>query len=151
MLKNWFCPNFLSLPKISELPKVWGGCSPPRPPGAYACSRRVRSHQKNSGDAVWRLGTIIQSIFCAQSRGSIRLNVWKWSGESRYPGALPPALETFRDAFSLDPTDYPWLGLREWGTPVTSTQLITFNTLNMPNSRTALFLSSFRVIAHDGY
>ena len=79
------------------------------------------------------------------------MNVWKWSGESRYPGALPPALETFRGAFSPDPTDYPWLGLREWGTPVTSTQLITINTLNMPNRRTALFLSSFRVIAHDGY
>ena len=79
------------------------------------------------------------------------MNVWKWSGESRYPGALPLALETFRGAFSPNPTDYPWLGLREWGTPVTSTQLITFNTLNMPNRRTALFLSSFRVIALDGY
>ena len=29
-------PNFLSLPKKSELPKIWGGCSPPRPPGPYA-------------------------------------------------------------------------------------------------------------------
>ena len=34
--KNWLCPNFLSLPKKSELPKLWGGCSPPRPPGPYA-------------------------------------------------------------------------------------------------------------------
>ena len=52
----------------------------------------------NSGDAVRRLGTIIQSIFCAQSGTSIRLTVWKWSGESRYPGfpgALPPMLENF--------------------------------------------------------
>ena len=24
------------LPKKSELPKIWGGCSPPRPPGPYA-------------------------------------------------------------------------------------------------------------------
>ena len=32
---------------------------------------RVRTHEKNSGDAVRRLGTIIQSIFCAQSGTSI--------------------------------------------------------------------------------
>ena len=35
-------------------------------------SRRVRTYEKNSGDAVRRLGTIIQSIFCAQSGASIR-------------------------------------------------------------------------------
>ena len=40
-------------------------------------SRRVRTHEKNSGETVWRLGTIIQSIFCAQSGTSIRLNFWK--------------------------------------------------------------------------
>ena len=57
-------------------------------------SHRVRTHEKNSGDAVRRLGTIIQSIFCAQSGTSILLTVWKWSGESRYPGALPPMLES---------------------------------------------------------
>ena len=34
--KNWLCPNFLSLPKKSEFPKLWEGCSPPRPPGPYA-------------------------------------------------------------------------------------------------------------------
>ena len=34
--KNWLCPNFLVLPKESELPKLWGGCSPPGPPGLYA-------------------------------------------------------------------------------------------------------------------
>ena len=44
--------------------------------------RRVRTHEKNSGDAARRLGTIIQCIFCAQSEASIRLTVWKWSGES---------------------------------------------------------------------
>ena len=37
--KNWLCPNFLSLPKKSELPKLWGGCSLPRPPGPYAYDR----------------------------------------------------------------------------------------------------------------
>ena len=72
-------------------------------------SRRVRIHQKNSGDAVRRLGTIIQSIFCAQSGASIRLTVWKWSGESRYPEAFPPVLENFRRAFSPGPIDCPWV------------------------------------------
>ena len=56
-------------------------------------SRRVRTHEKNSRDAVRRLGTVIQRIFCAQSVASIRLTVWKRSGESRYSGALPPVLE----------------------------------------------------------
>ena len=72
-------------------------------------SRHVRTHKKNLGDAVSRLGTIIQSIFCAQSGASIRLTVWKWSGESRYPGAFPPVLENFRRAFSPGPTDCPWV------------------------------------------
>ena len=58
-------------------------------------SRRIRAHEKNSGDAVRRLGTIIQSISCAQSGASIPLTVWKWSSESRYSGAFPPVLETF--------------------------------------------------------
>ena len=39
VFKNWLCPNFLLLPKKSELPKLWGGCSPPRPPGPYAYGR----------------------------------------------------------------------------------------------------------------
>ena len=72
-------------------------------------SRRVRTHEKNSGETVRRLGTIIQSIFCAQSGAGIRLNFWKWFGESRYPGALSPVLENFRRAFSPDPTDCPWV------------------------------------------
>ena len=36
VFKNWLCPSFLLLPKKSELPKLWAGCSPPRPPGPYA-------------------------------------------------------------------------------------------------------------------
>ena len=47
--------------------------------------------------------------FCAKSGASIRLTVWKWSGESWYPRALPPVLENFRRAFSPGPTDYPWV------------------------------------------
>ena len=69
----------------------------------------VLTHEKNSGETVRRLGTIIQSIFCAQSGAGIRLNFWKWFGESRYPGALSPVLENFRRAFSPDPTDCPWV------------------------------------------
>ena len=72
-------------------------------------SSRVRTHEKNSGDAVRRLGAIRQSIFCAQSGASIRLTVWKWSGESRYPGIFPPVLENFSRAFSPVPTDRPWV------------------------------------------
>ena len=40
-------------------------------------SRRVRTREKNSGETVRRLGSIIQSIFCAQSGAGIRLNFWK--------------------------------------------------------------------------
>ena len=72
-------------------------------------SRRVRTHEKNLGETVRRLGTIIQSIFRSQSGVSIHLTVWKWSGESRYPGALSPMLENFRRVFSLGPTDCPWV------------------------------------------
>ena len=37
------------------------------------------------------------------------MSVWKWSGESRYPGAFPPVLENFCRAFSPGPTDRPWV------------------------------------------
>ena len=40
-------------------------------------SGRVRAYEKNSGETVRRLGTIMQSIFCAQSVTGIRLNLWK--------------------------------------------------------------------------
>ena len=40
-------------------------------------SRRVRTHENNSGETVRRMGTMIQSFFCAQSGAGIRLNVWK--------------------------------------------------------------------------
>ena len=32
VFKTWLCPNFLLLPKKSEWPKIWGGCSPLAPP-----------------------------------------------------------------------------------------------------------------------
>ena len=70
-------------------------------------SRRVRTHEKNSGETVRRLGTIIQSTFCAQSGASIRLNSWKFLGENRYTGAFSHVLENFRPVLSPDPTDCP--------------------------------------------
>ena len=76
-------------------------------------SRRVRTHEKNSGDAVRRLGTIIQSIFCAQLGASNRLTVWKWFGESRYPGAFQPVLGKLLSRLFSRP-DWPPLGLRRW-------------------------------------
>ena len=68
-----------------------------------------QTHEKNPGETVRRLGTIIQSIFFAQSGAGIRLNFWKWFGESLYPGALSPVLENFHRAFSPDATDCPWV------------------------------------------
>ena len=47
--------------------------------------------------------------FCAQSGANIRLTVWKWSGESGYPGAFPPVLENFHRTISPGPTDRPWV------------------------------------------
>ena len=50
-----------------------------------------------------------KSISCAQSRASICLTVLKWSGESLYPGALPPLLKNVRTAYSPDPTNSLWV------------------------------------------
>ena len=78
--------------------------------GAWAETSRIETiavvtnARKELRRCVRRLGTIIQSIFCAQSGAGIPLNFWKWSGESRYPGALSPVLENFRPAFSPDLT-----------------------------------------------
>ena len=79
-------------------------------PGKYGETVAVAYElTKRPQEILFALGTIMQSIFCAQSGASIRLTVWKWSGESRYPGGLPPVVENFRRAFSPDPTDCPWV------------------------------------------
>ena len=44
VFKNWLCPNFLLLPKKFQLPKIWGGCSLPRPPGPYAYEKATVSN-----------------------------------------------------------------------------------------------------------
>ena len=98
---------------------------------AYTQNCRVRIHEKNSGDAVRRLGTIIQTNFCAQSWASIRHSVWKWSVEIRYPGALPPVLEYFRRVFSPGrSTDCPWVS--EDAIASTSTSIIICQLLLWP-------------------
>ena len=51
-------------------------------------NRRVRTHESDSEVTVRRLGKIIQRIYFAQSGASIRTKAWKWSGETRFPGAL---------------------------------------------------------------
>ena len=74
-------------------------------------SRCVRTHEKNSGETVRRLGTIIHSIFCAQSGAGIRLNFWKrWESVSRGSFARTRKLSSF-------PFSRPhWLplGIRGW-------------------------------------
>ena len=70
---------------------------------------RLRTHEKNSGETARRLGTIIQNIFLSPIGSQHSLDRWKLSGESRYPGALPPMVENFRRAFSYGPTDCPWV------------------------------------------
>ena len=62
-LKTGFAQNFLVLPKKSDLPKIWGGCSPPRLPGLYAYVHRGGGPQVGE---VTRLGGVtclsIQSL-----------------------------------------------------------------------------------------
>ena len=82
-ISNWKIPDCVHF-LVHEPDKPWS-----------VNSRRVRTHEKNSGEAVRRLGTIIQSIFCAQSGASIRLTVWKWFGESRDQGLFRLCLKTF--------------------------------------------------------
>ena len=69
---------------------------------------------KRTQEVLFRFGTIIQSIFSAQSEVNMCLTVWKWSGESQYPGVLLPVLEFFRRAFSPPLTDCLPLGLQGW-------------------------------------
>ena len=58
-------------------------------------SRRVRTHEKNLGETVPRLGAIIQTIFCAQSGAGVRLNFWKYSLRVGTLGLFHPYVKTF--------------------------------------------------------
>ena len=59
---------------------------------------------KRTHETLFRFGTIIQSIFCAQSGASICSTVWKWSGESQYPRILPPVLEYSETSIKRTPS-----------------------------------------------
>ena len=70
-------------------------------------SRCVRTHEKNSGEIVRRLDTIIQSIFCPiRSQHSLdRLEIVRWERVPR--GSYTRAWN--HRAFSPGPTDCPWV------------------------------------------
>ena len=58
---------------------------PLRPRGSQSGRKKGRD-ERNTGETVRRLGTIIQSIFCAQSGVGIRLNFWtvvRWQSVPR--------------------------------------------------------------------
>jgi len=74
-----------------------------------SCDRvnsHVRTHKKNSWDAVRRLGTIIQSIFCAQSGASIGLTEYVPRGSSARAWKLSSRL--------FSQPDWLPLGLQGW-------------------------------------
>ena len=56
----------------------------------------LKTHESDSEVTLRRLVTITQKYFFAQSGVSIRGAVWKWSGETRFPGPLATSLENFR-------------------------------------------------------
>ena len=93
-------------------------------------SPRVRNLEKNSGETVCQLGTIIQSIFCAQSGASIRLTVWKWSGKSRYPWALRSAHAWKLSSHLFSGPDLLSLGLRGCVEPHVDSRPIFWVNLN---------------------
>ena len=47
-LKTGFAQILSCCPKKSESPKIWGGCSPPRPPGPYAYAWMARRQQNRA-------------------------------------------------------------------------------------------------------
>ena len=54
----------------------------------FSCPPPPLYEAHNSEVTVRRLGKIIQRIYFAQLGGSVRTKAWKWSGETRFPGAL---------------------------------------------------------------
>ena len=59
---------------------------------------------KRTQKMLFQCGTIIQSIFCAQSGANICSTVWKWSGESQYPRVHPPVLEYSETSIKRTPS-----------------------------------------------
>ena len=69
----------------------------------------VRAHEKNSGNAVRRLGTTTQSIFLCPIRSQHSLDSSEMIRWESAPRTLPHTPENFCRAFSPDPTDCPWV------------------------------------------
>ena len=59
---------------------------------------------KRTQETLFRFGTIIQSIFCAQSGANICSTIWKWSGESQYPRVLLPVPEYSETSIKRTPS-----------------------------------------------
>ena len=84
-------------------------------------SRRVRTHEKNSGETVRRLGTIIQSIFCAQSgASSMRVGT---------QGLFRPYLKTFVPPFLPTRRTAPGSPRTRWTTSSIKSEQLLLNQL----------------------
>ena len=95
--------------------------------------------------------------FSAQSGGSIGRAVWKWSGKSRFPGALSALLVNMRrfislpDLFPLAPANRPWVSEDEFA--------LTFDFFSASNGTLhSIFSASKRrmsasqdAMTHSGY
>ena len=82
VFKNWLCPSFLLLPKKSELPKLWGGCSPgPLAPPArtpmiislFVISKKILQYGVNSIAAFKKnnISSLTKRKECDRSAGLI--------------------------------------------------------------------------------
>ena len=69
----------------------------------------VYEHTKRTQEMCSPIGQNNTKHFLCPNRSRIRLNFWKYLGESRYPGALSPVFENFRPTFSPEPTECPWV------------------------------------------
>ena len=92
---EWFCvrPSFPFSPSTLPHRKAW-------------YSGYVRTHQKNSGDGVYRLGTIIQSILCTQAAWPFGNSLVSVGTQGLFRHCMKTI---FCRAFSPDPTDCLWL------------------------------------------
>ena len=75
-------------------------------------SHRVRTHEKNSGDAVRRLGTIIQTFFVPNQEPTFAWLFGNGSVKVGTQGLFRQCLKTLVAPFL--PPDWPPLGLRGW-------------------------------------
>ena len=65
VFKNWLCPNFLLPPKKCELPRIRGGCSPPRPPARTPMIIIVKSQSEwDVQSHNWHMKVLDFAPFC---------------------------------------------------------------------------------------